>query len=125
VVPGRAAAAKSISGWPCLVWPVTSITARPGTTLAVYMGIATLPRLRDGLHAAGLPHTTPAALIEAGGTPRQRVLHGTLDRLVAAAPGWTAGGPVLLLVGEVVGRGTALSGSVMADGRRPALADAS
>jgi uroporphyrin-III C-methyltransferase/precorrin-2 dehydrogenase/sirohydrochlorin ferrochelatase len=99
--------------------------ARPGTTLAVYMGIATLPRLRDGLHAAGLPHGTPAALIEAGGTPRQRVLHGTLDQLVAAAPGWTAGGPVLLLVGEVVGRGGALGGSVAAAGREPALADAS
>jgi siroheme synthase len=30
--------------------------ARPGTTLAVYMGIATLPRLRDGLRDAGRPH---------------------------------------------------------------------
>jgi uroporphyrin-III C-methyltransferase/precorrin-2 dehydrogenase/sirohydrochlorin ferrochelatase len=82
--------------------------ARPGTTLAVYMGIATLPRLRDGLRAAGLPRATPAALIEAGGTPRQRVLRGTLDRLAEQAPGWTSGGPVLLLVGEVVGRGAAL-----------------
>jgi uroporphyrin-III C-methyltransferase/precorrin-2 dehydrogenase/sirohydrochlorin ferrochelatase len=82
--------------------------ARPGTTLAVYMGIATLPRLRDGLLEAGLPEATPAALIEAGGTPQQRVLRGTLDRLVAAAPDWTASGPVLLLVGEVVGRGAAL-----------------
>jgi uroporphyrin-III C-methyltransferase/precorrin-2 dehydrogenase/sirohydrochlorin ferrochelatase len=81
--------------------------ARPGTTLAVYMGVATLPRLRDGLLAAGLPPVTPAALIESGGTPQQRVLRGTLDRLVREAPGWTQGGPVLLLVGEVVGRGGA------------------
>jgi uroporphyrin-III C-methyltransferase/precorrin-2 dehydrogenase/sirohydrochlorin ferrochelatase len=85
--------------------------ARPGTTLAVYMGIATLPRLRDGLLAAGLAHTTPAALIEAGGTAHQRVLRGTLDRLVADAPDWTLAGPVLLLVGEVVGRGAALAGA--------------
>jgi uroporphyrin-III C-methyltransferase/precorrin-2 dehydrogenase/sirohydrochlorin ferrochelatase len=80
--------------------------ARPGTTLAVYMGIATLPRLRDGLRDAGLPRATPAALIEAGGTADQRVLRGTLDCLVNDAPSWTEGGPVLLLVGEVVGRGT-------------------
>jgi uroporphyrin-III C-methyltransferase/precorrin-2 dehydrogenase/sirohydrochlorin ferrochelatase len=80
--------------------------ARPGTTLAVYMGIATLPRLRDGLLDAGLPRDMPAALIEAGGTPRQRLLRGTLDDLAAAAAaGWTKGGPVLLLVGEVLGRG--------------------
>jgi uroporphyrin-III C-methyltransferase/precorrin-2 dehydrogenase/sirohydrochlorin ferrochelatase len=79
--------------------------ARPGTTLAVYMGIATLPRLRDRLLEAGLPRATPAALIEAGGTPRQRLLRGTLDDLAAAAAEWTQGGPVLLLVGEVVGRG--------------------
>jgi uroporphyrin-III C-methyltransferase/precorrin-2 dehydrogenase/sirohydrochlorin ferrochelatase len=83
--------------------------ARPGTTLAVYMGIATLPRLRDGLLKAGLPRTTPAALIEAGGSPHQRVLRGTLDLLVEAAPNWTTGGPVLLLVGEVVGRGAVIA----------------
>ena len=78
--------------------------ARPGTTLAVYMGIATLPKLRDGLLRAGLPEATPAALIEAGGTPHQRVLRGTLDALALNGPAWTQGGPVLLLVGEVVGR---------------------
>ena len=77
---------------------------RPGITLAVYMGIATLPRLRDGLLHQGLPPATPAALIESGGTHSQRVLRGTLDSLAAAAPGWTRGGPVLLLVGEVVER---------------------
>ncbi len=46
-------------------------------------------------------------MIEAGGTPQQRVLRGTLDRLVQAAPDWTHNGPVLLLVGDVVGRGSA------------------
>ncbi len=97
--------------------------ARPGTTLAVYMGIATLPRLRAGLLAAGLPETTPAALIEAGGTPRQRMLCGTLDRLVAEAPGWTTRGPVLLLVGEVVGRGAGLAGTASVEPREIALSD--
>ncbi len=75
-----------------------------GGTLAVYMGIVTLPLLRDGLHAAGLDPATPAALIERGGTLAQRTLHGTLDDLVEEAPGWSTGGPTLVLLGAAVGR---------------------
>lgn len=74
-----------------------------GGTVAVYMGLVTLPGMRDGLLAAGLPHGTPAALVESGGTPRQRELYGTLDTLVAGAGAWAGGGPVLLLVGDAVG----------------------
>lgn len=77
--------------------------ARPGQTLAVYMGVTTLAQLRDGLVAAGLPAGTPSALVERGGTEAQRVLRGTLGSVVAAAPGWHTGGPALLLVGEVAG----------------------
>jgi uroporphyrin-III C-methyltransferase/precorrin-2 dehydrogenase/sirohydrochlorin ferrochelatase len=78
---------------------------RPGVTLAIYMGIAMLPQIRDGLVADGLSPATPAAVIERGGTERQRVLRGTLDEIAARAPGWVEGGPALLLVGEAVGRG--------------------
>ncbi len=81
--------------------------AARGGTLAVYMGLVTLPGLRDGLLAAGLPPGTPAALVERGGTAAQRMLRGTLDELVDRAPEWTTGGPVLTLVGEAVGRGAA------------------
>ncbi len=75
-----------------------------GGTIAVYMGIVTLPLLRDGLFAAGLAPTTQAALIERGGTRAQRVLRGTLQELVAQAEGWSTGGPTLVLIGDVVGR---------------------
>jgi uroporphyrin-III C-methyltransferase/precorrin-2 dehydrogenase/sirohydrochlorin ferrochelatase len=74
-------------------------------TLAVYMGLASLPALAAGLLAHGLDAGTPAALIERGGTQRQRTLRGTLDSLVAQAPGWSSGGPTLVLVGHAVGRG--------------------
>ena len=74
-----------------------------GGTVAVYMGLVTLPGMRDGLLAAGLPRSTPAALVESGGSLQQRELFGTLDTLVAEAADWTQGGPVLLLVGEAVG----------------------
>ncbi len=75
-----------------------------GGTLAVYMGIVTLPLLRDGLLTAGLDPATPAALIERGGTRAQRLLKGTLDTLVRDAPGWSTGGPTLVMIGAVVGR---------------------
>jgi len=79
--------------------------ARPGQTLAVYMGIATLPALQAGLLAAGLDAATPAALIESGGTAVERVLRGDLRRVVADAAGWVRGGPALLLVGDAVAHG--------------------
>ncbi len=77
---------------------------RSEATLAVYMGLANLPRLRDQLLAHGLDPATPAALIERGGTDRQRVAHGTLDELVERADAWSTGGPTMVLVGAVVGR---------------------
>jgi uroporphyrin-III C-methyltransferase / precorrin-2 dehydrogenase / sirohydrochlorin ferrochelatase len=73
-------------------------------TLAIYMGIATLPLLCDGLAAAGQDPCMPAALIEWGGTPRQRTLFGTIDELVERVAAWSTGGPALVLVGPAVGR---------------------
>ena len=75
-----------------------------GGTLAIYMGLHSLPALRDGLFGAGLDPGTPAALIERGGRPEMRVMRGTLDELVAGAPGWSTGGPTLAIIGAVAGR---------------------
>src|SRR5258706_978627 len=80
-----------------------------GGTLAIYMGIATLPLLRDGLAAAGQDPCMPAALIEWGGTPRQRTLFGTLDELVERAVTWSTGGPSVVLLGPSVGRAVPFS----------------
>ena len=79
-----------------------------GGTLAIYMGLHTLPDLRDGLFRGGLDPATPAALIERGGRPEQRVLRGTLDELVARAPAWSSNGPTLAIIGTVAGRTTAM-----------------
>ncbi len=85
---------------PDLDWPALARS----DTLAIYMGLSALPRLRDGLLGAGLDPLTPAALVENGGRDEQRLLAGTLDSLVADGPAWAQDGPVLLLVGEVVAR---------------------
>ena len=79
-----------------------SLTAgHGGSTVAVYMGIVTLPALAAGLAAEGLDLSIPAALIERGGTPHQRELRGSLAELAARGRGWTDGGPALLIIGEV------------------------
>ncbi len=75
-----------------------------GGTLVIYMGLHSLPDLRDGLLANGLDPATPAALIERGGRPEQRVLRGTLDQLVEQAPAWHTDGPTLAIIGAVVAR---------------------
>lgn len=79
---------------------------RLGGTFAVYMGITSLARVAAGFHAAGLAPETPAALIERGGTTGQRTLFAPLAALAARAPGWSSGGPTLLLIGPAVGRAT-------------------
>ena len=89
--------------------------ARPGQTLAVYMGATTLALLHAGMLAAGANPQLPGALIEAGGTPRQRVLRGSFSFLVREAPRWLGSGPALLLLGEVC----AQPGMVQAAGAAP------
>ncbi len=79
--------------------------ARPGQTLAIYMGIATLGALQAGLLAAGMDASTPAAVVERGGTAEARILRGTLGSVAAAAPGWSQGAPALVLVGEALAHG--------------------
>ncbi len=76
--------------------------ARHGQTLAIYMGLSTLPQLCAGLLEAGLDPTTPSALIEGGGTPRQRSLISTLGEIGTKAAEWWQGGPVLAMVGDCV-----------------------
>ena len=77
---------------------------RPGVTLAIYMGLATLPRLRDELAAAGFSTAMPAVLVENGGTAHSRVLRGPLEELARSAGEWSEGGPVLILLGGTAGR---------------------
>lgn len=77
--------------------------AQERQTLAVYMGVAGLERLRERLIAAGRAPTTPFALIENGSRPEQRVVTGTLDDLADTARAHAVASPALLILGEVTG----------------------
>ncbi|RDZ29365.1 siroheme synthase CysG [Lysobacter silvisoli] len=75
--------------------------AQEKQTLAVYMGVAGLQRLRDRLIAHGRAPDTPFALIENGSRAEQRTVVGTLAELPDAAQAHAVGSPALLILGEV------------------------
>lgn len=77
--------------------------AREGQTLAFYMGVAGLERVRARLLAHGRAASTPCALVENGSRPEQRVVLATLDTLPETARTHDVRSPALLFVGEVAG----------------------
>jgi uroporphyrinogen III methyltransferase / synthase len=74
----------------------------PGT-LVIYMGVRRLGSIAERVIAGGRPSSEPAAVIERGTLPGQRVVVGTLGTIasVAAAEGVRA--PAIALFGPVAG----------------------
>ncbi len=75
--------------------------ARPGQTAVFYMGLNGLPTIVEQLQAHGLPADHPAAVIEQGTRPSQRVISGNLATLVQQVAAAQVKSPALLIVGEV------------------------
>ena len=76
--------------------------AQPRQTIVFYMGLLAVDQLCARLVEHGLPAGTPAALIQEGTTPRQRVLTGTLDTLPEIVRRGGVHAPTLIIIGEVV-----------------------
>jgi uroporphyrin-III C-methyltransferase/precorrin-2 dehydrogenase/sirohydrochlorin ferrochelatase len=76
--------------------------ARKDQTIVIYMGLKGLPLLCEALIKHGLTPDTPAAIIQHGTLPTQRVITGDLTTLptLAAQAGLKA--PTLIIVGNVV-----------------------
>jgi uroporphyrin-III C-methyltransferase/precorrin-2 dehydrogenase/sirohydrochlorin ferrochelatase len=70
-------------------------------TVALYMGVAGLHRIRDGLMQHGRSGQTPVAIVENGSRPEQRVLLTTLAELEDAGREQNVRSPALVIVGEV------------------------
>jgi uroporphyrinogen III methyltransferase / synthase len=72
----------------------------PGT-LAVYMGVARLGAIAERLRAGGRPASEPAAVIERGTLPGQRVVSGTLETIAQVAADAGIRAPAISLFGAV------------------------
>jgi len=76
--------------------------ARCGLTLVVYMGVTRCEAIVTALSAGGLAAGTPAAVISAAHTPRQRHAVATLATLAAAVAAQKLVSPAILVIGDVV-----------------------
>jgi uroporphyrin-III C-methyltransferase/precorrin-2 dehydrogenase/sirohydrochlorin ferrochelatase len=100
------------SGAPAADW---GALAHSGHTIVVYMGLSAAAHVRDRLLAAGLAPGTPAAIIENGARPHQRVSIGDLSGLAALAARHAAGGPALIIIGEVTALADAAQSTAWAE----------
>lgn len=82
-----------------LAWETIALRSQ---TVVIYMGLAMLPLLCAQLVTHGLPADWPAAIVERGTTPQQRVLTGTLTTLPEQAAAAHVSSPALVIIGEVV-----------------------
>lgn len=82
-----------------LNWPAL---AQPNQTIVFYMGLQAVNVICKELIAHNMPPTTPAALIEKGTTPQQKVYIGDLDSLPELVRLNDIKAPTLIIVGHVV-----------------------
>ncbi|MGI8903945.1 MAG: uroporphyrinogen-III C-methyltransferase [Solirubrobacteraceae bacterium] len=85
----------------------SALAAFPGT-LVLYMGVRQLHSIAEQLQRAGRHGAEPAAVIERGTLPDQRVVTGTLATIAAAATSQRVRAPSIVILGAVVGLGEQL-----------------
>jgi uroporphyrin-III C-methyltransferase / precorrin-2 dehydrogenase / sirohydrochlorin ferrochelatase len=74
----------------------------PSQTLVIYMGLHGLRTICDTLIASGCSGQLPAALIQQGTMPEQRVITGELEHLASLGEQLDNKHPTLIIIGEVV-----------------------
>lgn len=98
--------------------PDWTALASTGLTLAIYMGMSRITQLCESLMAT-MSRQTPAAVVQWAGTPQERRLVSTLDRIATDALAADFGSPAIILVGAAVGEAVIhLSASASIDAAR-------
>lgn len=90
---------KGRSASPAVNWEAL---AALGGTLVILMGVKALPRCTEKLMAHGMDADIPAAVIQEGTTPQQRVVTGTLATIAERAFKAGLESPALTIIGSVV-----------------------
>lgn len=85
-----------------------SALAQLGQTIVVYMGVGKAYDVARSLILGGMPATMPAAVIEKGTLPDQKVIRTQLSELGAAISERGIEGPALLVIGEVAAKASAI-----------------
>jgi uroporphyrin-III C-methyltransferase len=91
---------------PVVKWEVL---AQLGGTLVVMMGVETLLHITRQLLAGGLHPDTPAAVIQQGTIPQQRIVTDTLANIAERARAAQIESPAITVIGPVVSLGASLA----------------
>lgn len=81
-----------------------SALARLGQTVVVYMGVGRAGQVAADLMAGGMTPSMPAAIVEHGTLPSQRIIRTHLCGLGASIAAHGVTGPAVLIIGEVAVR---------------------
>jgi uroporphyrinogen III methyltransferase / synthase len=85
-----------------------ALASFPGT-LIFYMGVRQLETIAARLIGAGRPSDQPAAVVERGTLPEQRVVHATLETVAMRAAELKIRAPAITVVGDVAALGLELA----------------
>lgn len=77
--------------------------ADQNTTLVIYMGLANIGHIAERLMAHGMPGAMPVMAIANGTRSDERRIRTTLEEVATAVTSFRLTGPVLFVVGDVVG----------------------
>jgi uroporphyrin-III C-methyltransferase len=80
-----------------------------GGTLVIMMGVETLPQITQRLLAGGLLPSTPAAVIQQGTVPQQRIVTDTLVNIAESARTAKITSPAVTIIGATVTLGDSLA----------------
>jgi len=93
-VTGHAKTGKLSLDWNALI--------QPRQTVAIFMGLGHLAELMEEFIAHGADAGMPAAIVDNGTRPNQRVVTGTIETLAEQATKARLHGPAIIIIGTVV-----------------------
>ena len=93
-VTGHLKDGKLAFNWPALL--------QPKQTVAIYMGVKGIDVLQENLLEHGMHPDMPAAVIQQGTTPNQKVYVGTVSTLAKTVADKEVKPPSMIVIGEVV-----------------------
>lgn len=101
IVTGHEQQASTTINWDAL--------AQTGGTLVILMGVELLQQIAQRLLASGMAPGTPAAVIQQGTLPQQRIVKGTLATIAQRAAQERILSPAIIVTGAVVALSDALN----------------